>query len=126
MVMKPLIFALCVLFGCGGLSAQTAGWQPSPGHTQVPLWPGKVPDPQPVAGPELATTSGAVSNVSRPTMTVYSPKGTNTGAAVVVFPGGGYTDLAIDLEGTEVCDWLASKGIVCAVEVPCAGFGAGL
>jgi acetyl esterase/lipase len=35
----------------------------------------------------------------------------NTGAAVVVFPGGGYKELAIDLEGTEVCDWLTSKGI---------------
>jgi acetyl esterase/lipase len=44
-------------------------------------------------------------------MTVYPPKGTNTGAAVVVFPGGGYNCLAIDLEGTEVCDWLTSKGI---------------
>jgi acetyl esterase/lipase len=44
-------------------------------------------------------------------MTVYSPKGTNTGIAVVVFPGGGYWELAIDLEGTEVCDWLTSKGI---------------
>jgi acetyl esterase/lipase len=44
-------------------------------------------------------------------MTVYSPKTGNTGAAVVVFPGGGYKILAIDLEGTEVCDWLASKGI---------------
>jgi acetyl esterase/lipase len=44
-------------------------------------------------------------------MTVYSPKGKNTGAAVVVFPGGGYNCLAIDLEGTEICDWLTSKGI---------------
>ncbi len=44
-------------------------------------------------------------------MTVYSPKGTNTGVAVVVFPGGGYRKLAIDLEGTEICDWLISKGI---------------
>ena len=44
-----------------------------------------------------------VGNVSRPTMTVYSPKGKNTGVAVVVFPGGGYQILAIDLEGTEVC-----------------------
>jgi acetyl esterase/lipase len=44
-------------------------------------------------------------------MTVYSPKGSNTGVAVVVLPGGGYTHLAIDLEGTEVCDWLTSKGI---------------
>jgi len=48
-------------------------------------------------------------------MTVYSPTGKNTGAAVVVFPGGGYEDLAIDLEGTEVCDWLTSKGITCVL-----------
>jgi len=34
--MKPLIFALCVVFAFGGLSAQTPAWQPSPGHTQVP------------------------------------------------------------------------------------------
>jgi hypothetical protein len=31
--------------------------------------------------------------------------------AMVVFPGGGYNCLAIDLEGTEICDWLTSKGI---------------
>jgi acetyl esterase/lipase len=48
-------------------------------------------------------------------MTVYSPNGKNTGAAVVVFPGGGYQELAIDLEGTEVCDWLMSKGITCVL-----------
>src|SRR5205823_10667397 len=38
-----------------------------------------------------------------------------SGAAMVVFPGGGYQDLAIDLEGTEVCDWLATKGITCVL-----------
>jgi acetyl esterase/lipase len=54
-------------------------------------------------------------NVAVPTMTVYSPKGKNTGVAVVVFPGGGYTILAMDLEGTEVCDWLTSKGITCVL-----------
>jgi acetyl esterase/lipase len=48
-------------------------------------------------------------------MTVYSPTEKNTGAAVVVFPGGGYQILAIDLEGTEVCDWLTSKGIACVL-----------
>jgi len=124
--MKPLIFALCVVFALGGLSAQTPAWQPSPGHTQVPIWPGAVPDAQPVAGPEDDTTMATgspvagrpwvyVDNVSRPTMTVYSPKGKNTGTAVVVFPGGGYQILAIDLEGTEVCDWLTSKGITCVL-----------
>jgi acetyl esterase/lipase len=59
-------------------------------------------------------------------MIVYSPQGKNTGAAVVVFPGGGYEILAIDLEGTEVCDWLTSKGITCALlkyRVPCVKVG---
>src|SRR5258707_13841524 len=122
--MKPLLFALGVVFAFGGLSAQKPGWQPSPGHTQMPIWPGAVPDAQPVAGPEAAATAKGliagksgdiVENVSRPTMMVYSPSGKNTGAAVVVFPGGGYQDLAIDLEGTEVCDWLTSKGITCVL-----------
>jgi acetyl esterase/lipase len=57
-------------------------------------------------------------------MTVYSPEGRNTGAAVVVFPGGGYKILAIDLEGTEVADWLTSKGITCVLlkyRVPFSG-----
>jgi acetyl esterase/lipase len=48
-------------------------------------------------------------------MTVYSPTGKNTGAAIVVFPGGGYQILAIDLEGSEVCDWLTPKGITCVL-----------
>ena len=118
--MKPLIFALCVLFAIRGLCAETPGWQQSPGHTQVPIWPGAVPDARPVTGPEVETTTEelaagrpwvTVGNVSRPTMTVYSPDGKNTGATVVVFPGGGYLVLSMDLEGSEVCDWLTSKGI---------------
>jgi acetyl esterase/lipase len=48
-------------------------------------------------------------------MTVYAPQGVNTGAAVVVFPGGGFRTLAIDLEGTEICDWLSSRGITCVL-----------
>jgi hypothetical protein len=83
--MKLLIFALSVVFAFGGLSAQTLAWQPSPGHKQVPIWPGAVPDAQPVAGPENDTTMATeslvagrpwvqVGHVSRPTMTVYRPK----------------------------------------------------
>ncbi len=124
--MKPLILALCVVFGFGNLCAQTPAWQPSPEHTQIPIWPGAVPDAQPAAALHVeATKPGGsliagkpwvlVENVSRPTMTVYSPRGMNTGAAVLVFPGGGYQILAIDLEGTEVCDWLTSKGITCVL-----------
>ena len=93
-------------------AAQPHGWQPSPGHVQIPLWPGAAPDVQPVPGPETQSGDG-VTNVTRPTMTVYAPAGDNSGVAVVVFPGGGFQGLAMGLEGTEVCDWLTSKGITC-------------
>ncbi|MGA8025548.1 MAG: alpha/beta hydrolase [Bryobacteraceae bacterium] len=107
---------LLVVFACASLSAQKPGWQPSPGHTQLPIWPGTPPDAQfgPPANTETSE-AGEVDNVSRPTMTVYSPKAKNTGTAVLVFPGGGYQVLAIDLEGTEVCDWLTAKGITCVL-----------
>ena len=89
-----------------------AVWQPPPGHAQIPIWPGAAPDVQSVPGPETLD-EGAVTNVTVPTMTVYSPKEKNTGTAVVVFPGGGFQILAIDLEGTEICDWLTARGITC-------------
>jgi acetyl esterase/lipase len=51
-------------------------------------------------------------NVSKPTLTLYrAPTEKNTGATVVVFPGGGYHILAMDLEGTEICEWLNSIGV---------------
>jgi acetyl esterase/lipase len=122
---KHFIFA-CVLGLTTALTGQTSGWQPPPGHTQVPIWPGAAPDPRPVKGPESLEPGGnsflvagkpvmGVNNVTRPTMTVYAPAGKNSGAAVVVFPGGGYQTLAIDLEGSEVCDWLTPKGITCVL-----------
>jgi acetyl esterase/lipase len=119
LVVKSLLLALSIACACSALNAQTPAWQPSPGHVQIPIWPGAVPDAQPVAGPEHVTHELspnsvswiAVRDVSLPTLTVYSSKGKNTGVAVVVFPGGGYQCLAIDLEGTEICDWLTSRGI---------------
>jgi acetyl esterase/lipase len=95
-------------------SARAAVWQPSPGHTQTPIWPGTPPDRPSVPGPETAT-QGAVTNVTQPTMTVYAPTERNTGAAVVVIPGGGFQNLAMDLEGVEICDWLRSRGVTCVL-----------
>jgi len=107
-----------------GLSAQQPAWQPAPGHITLPLWPKGAPGAQPSSAPDVDTTTAKdrliagkpiirLGNVSTPTLTLYAPKGKNTGAAVVVFPGGGYRIVAIDLEGTEVCDWLNSAGITC-------------
>lgn len=134
-------FLLAVLACAPGLASAQPSWRPPPGHTQVPLWPGVPPDARATAGAEVAGTvvdatgrpklvGGTpwtyVDRVSQPTMTVYAPTGRNTGAAILVFPGGGYNVLAIDLEGTEACDWLVSKGITCVLlkyRVPCAVTG---
>lgn len=120
--MSPQITIPSIFFVLVALNAQTRTdiWQPSPGHTQIPIWPGTPPDAaaQYAPGPEYATNISTsegpltwVRNVTIPTMTVYSPPGMNTGVAMVVFPGGGYNELAMNLEGTEICDWLNSKGI---------------
>ncbi len=123
--MKLWAVVLCWFAACGNVHAETMVWQPAAGHEQIPIWPGTPPDAQPMPGPERATSDSktliadkpvvAITNVSLPTMTVYAPKGKNTSAAVVVFPGGGFQILAIDFEGTEVCDWLTSRGITCVL-----------
>lgn len=89
-------------------------WQPAPGYTQTPLWPSRAPDSFPVKGEEeLTKDADFVGKVSQPTMTIYPAKGKSSGAAVVIFPGGGYFCLAMKLEGTDVCDWLTEKGVTC-------------
>ncbi len=101
-------------------------WQPTPGGVQIPLWPADVPLAKPDSGdrPE-ATGNGSptvggrkwhwATYVTRPTMTVYRPQGLNTGAAMLVLPGGGFHAVAMDLEGTEVCDWVVQQGMTCVV-----------
>jgi acetyl esterase/lipase len=104
--------------------AQQIAWQPAPGHLTVELWPqgapGAIPDPPAevdLTPPNAALVAGRplirLGNVSRPTLTVYAPKDRPSGAAIVVFPGGAYHALAIDLEGTEVCEWLNSIHVTC-------------
>ena len=98
-------------------------WQPANGLRQMPIWPEATAIARPetdkpettVKGTKLVAgrTWAAVMNVSKPTVTIYPPQGRNTGAAMMVFPGGGYEVLAIDLEGSEICDWITSKGVTC-------------
>ena len=108
------------------LFAESPAWQPAPGHITMNLWPGRAPGAPANLPPEENTTTAKdhliagkpvirLGNVVTPTLTVYAPKGYNSRAAVVVFPGGGYRILAIDLEGTEVCDWLNSIGVTCVL-----------
>lgn len=96
-------------------------------QSTLPLWPDGTPEPSHVTGPEFdpSTAKDAnvggfqtlrVTNVSKPTLTVYAPTAaTNTGAAALVFPGGSYVRLAYNIEGTEVCTWLHSLGVTCVL-----------
>src|SRR6202000_7002 len=125
LIMLKKLLILFVFVGTSiGLFAQKPAWQPATGHLTLPLWPNGAPGASVNPAPEVDTTTAKdnlvagkplirLGNVSIPTLTLYTPKGKNTGAAVVVFPGGSYHILAIDLEGTEVCDWLNSIGVNC-------------
>jgi acetyl esterase/lipase len=67
-----------------------------------------------VRPPDDAPTKDAkwITNVTHPTISVFRPpKEKNTGVAMVICPGGGYWNLAWDLEGEEVAAWLNSAGI---------------
>ena len=121
---KYLLFLAAGAAISTSLFAQKPAWQPAPGHATLALWPNGAPGAPANPDAEVDTTTAKdnliagkpvvrLGNVSAPTLTLYAAERNNTGAAVVVFPGGGYRILAIDLEGTEVCDWLNSAGINC-------------
>ena len=85
----------------------------------VDLWPGKVPGDVGIKGQEtsrihqspLVGPTKLITNVTKPTLTIYRPaKDKNTGTAMVICPGGGYWDLYWELEGEEVAAWLNSPG----------------
>ena len=110
-----------------GVFAQDGGWRAPDGLKQIAIWPAAAPDMEGITLPpeRVETTKApdvvagrpytAVYNVATPTMTIFPPKGRNTGVSMVVFPGGGFQLLAMDLEGTEICDWMTSKGITCVL-----------
>jgi acetyl esterase/lipase len=107
--------------------AQPSGWPPTSDHVTMPIWPGAAPGAPSNLPAEADMTTAKdgniagrplirLGNVATPTITLYKAKdGGSPHPAVVVFPGGGYRILAIDLEGTEVCDWLNSAGITCVL-----------
>ena len=94
------------------------------GHSKViELWPGVAPGEKGSIGEEHDITKPTDSmvagkrvvrlgNVTKPTISLYrAPAELDTGTAVLVIPGGGYSILAMDLEGTEICAWLNSIGV---------------
>jgi acetyl esterase/lipase len=117
-----LILWFLLSISAGNVLAQKPAWEPSPGHITLPLWPhapaGTLQEVDATTAKDNVIAGKSLirlTNVSNPTITLYAPKGKNSGAAVVVFPGGAYRILAIDLEGTEVCEWLNWIGVTCVL-----------
>src|ERR1051325_5270735 len=86
----------------------------------LPVWPGAVPGdygtigPERVRAPSEAPTKDAkwITNVTKPTLTIFRPvKNKDSGTAILICPGGGYWNLAWDLEGEEVAAWLNTIGV---------------
>jgi acetyl esterase/lipase len=98
--MKRIVLMLGML-----TSLATAQW--------TNLWPGEAPGAkQPAVGTETTANGGRLSNIEIPQYQVYLPaKDKATGAAAVIFPGGGYGMLASNHEGHEYAEWLNERGI---------------
>lgn len=94
------------------------------------VWPGDVPDEAADRGPErvrmspmldrkqveVTAPTQLITNVSRPTLTIYRPaRETDAGTAILICPGGGYWDLYWQLEGEEVAEWLRSMGVTAMI-----------
>lgn len=123
---RTLVCLVAILGGWtagSGASVVRAG---EPDRT-VPLWANEIPGFQ-VRGEEERDTSTAESRtvagkpvirlggVADPEMHLYLPEESlRTETAVVICPGGGFSILAWDLEGTEVATWLQSIGVTAAV-----------
>ncbi len=116
--------------GCGlalvfGVSTSAiAADEPAAKPTIVELWPGKAPGEAGTVGDEVAKSGQrggrsvvtSLTNVTKPTLSVHAaPRDKAIGVAVVVCPGGGYTNLAWDHEGDQVAEWLNSIGVTAAV-----------
>lgn len=90
-------------------------------YTAIPLYDGQSPGLKPEA---VATKENVVkekdgitriNDITVPTLTVMKPKKKTSDAAVIICPGGGYSILAWDHEGTSIGEWFASKGVTALV-----------
>lgn len=113
--MKPNRFIVILAIGMFGTGRAIAS-EP----LVLDVWPGKTPGDVGINGEEksrihpspLVGPTKLITNVTKPTLTVYQPpKDKNTGTAMVICPGGGYWDLYWELEGEEVAAWLNSQGM---------------
>lgn len=87
----------------------------------VPLYRAAAPGAPPSPSPEVFVQApgdpiARVTHVQTPDMRVFlPPRSTANGTAIVIFPGGGYSILAIDHEGWQEAQWLNAIGVAAIV-----------
>ncbi|TVS12228.1 MAG: alpha/beta hydrolase [Planctomycetaceae bacterium] len=113
----PSVCLVAVIAVCSD-GLPSLGAEPPASPIVMNVWPAAAPGEKGDLGDErLLPPRGEkpvdrLTDVSVPTITVHKPAAEeDTGAAVLICPGGGYHILAMDLEGTEVADWLNSIGV---------------
>jgi acetyl esterase/lipase len=114
--MRITAIGLGLLFVLGLATMGRTDDRPASGPEVLAVWPGQAPGESGSIGEEKADRKGEkitkVTNISKPTLTVYHPEpAKDTGAAVVVCPGGAYTFLSWDHEGDQIAQWLSSIGV---------------
>jgi acetyl esterase/lipase len=101
--MKPVLVAIIILLSISALKSQ---------DFTLKVWPNGAPDHNGMDEPEELFEGKRVRNVSEAELYIYLPeKSKNSGAAVVICPGGGYWIEAMDHEGYEMAEWLKEKGV---------------
>jgi len=103
-----------LLVVCAALTLAHGAYSANP--PVVYLWPDGAPGSEGKTGEEkvqvMPQGDHVISNVHKPSLTVYlPPKETATGVGVVIAPGGGHSTLWVDHEGYNVAAWLQEHGI---------------
>ena len=114
-MLKKLLFSfLCAAFLVGfpfSLSAQKL-MEVEP--IVIELWPNGAPNDNGLTGEEYRNKNNRITNVTKPTLTVFPAPNPN-GMAVIACPGGGYQHLAFEHEGIDQAAWYNAQGITFAV-----------
>jgi acetyl esterase/lipase len=102
------------------LMASTQAFSEDQNPTTVYLWPSKVAEfkdkPSEEISPDNKGDVTRIAKILSPSITIYPTSPSDKPSpAILVCPGGGYNILAIDKEGTEIAEWLNSKGITAIV-----------
>jgi acetyl esterase/lipase len=107
--MKQIFMTAVLAMATGAAGAQNY-------KIEIPLWPDGPAESNGNTEPEIRRDDWSVTNVSEASIYVWPADGeTNTGKAILICPGGGYSMQAADHEGRRFAEWFAAQGVTAVV-----------